>query len=147
MHACASCSVMSDSLQPHGLQPARLLCPWDSPNKNTGVDCHSLLQRVFPTQGSNLGLLHRRQFLYHEFFINFFSHFGYYRTLSTVPCAWAAPCVFVHAQSLSRVWLFDILWTGSAVHGIFKARKLEWVAISFSRRSFQPRDWTHTSSI
>ena len=33
---------MSDSLQPRGLQPARLLCPWDSPGKNTGVGCHSL---------------------------------------------------------------------------------------------------------
>ena len=42
----------------HGLQPARLLWPWDSPGKNTGVDCHSLLRRVFLTQGSNLGLLH-----------------------------------------------------------------------------------------
>ena len=35
---------MSDSLGPHGLQPTRLLCPWDSPDKDTGVDCHSLLQ-------------------------------------------------------------------------------------------------------
>ena len=35
---------MSDSLQSHGLQPARLLCPWDSPGKNTGVGCHFLLQ-------------------------------------------------------------------------------------------------------
>ena len=33
MHVC---SVVSDSLQPHGLQPTRLLCPWDSPGKNTG---------------------------------------------------------------------------------------------------------------
>ena len=32
---------------------ARLLCPWDSPGKNTGVGCHSLLQGIFPTQGSN----------------------------------------------------------------------------------------------
>ena len=63
---CA-CSVMSDSLQPHGLQPARLLCPWDSPGKNTGLDCHSLLQRIFPTQGWNshlLGVLHSTQILY-----------------------------------------------------------------------------------
>ena len=37
-------SVVSDSLRPHGLQPARLLCPWDSPGKNTGVGSHSLLQ-------------------------------------------------------------------------------------------------------
>ena len=59
-----SCSVVSDSLRPHGLYPARLLCPWDSPNKNTGVCCHSVLQGIFPTQGSNLGLLHCRQILY-----------------------------------------------------------------------------------
>ena len=36
--------VMSDSLLPHGLQPTRLLCPWDFPGKNTGVGCHFLLQ-------------------------------------------------------------------------------------------------------
>ena len=37
-------SVVSDSSRPHGLQPTRLLCPWDSPGKNTGVGCHFLLQ-------------------------------------------------------------------------------------------------------
>ena len=41
----------SDSLRPQGLQPARLLCPWDSPGKNTGVGSRSLLQGIFPTQG------------------------------------------------------------------------------------------------
>ena len=51
-------SVMSVSLRPCGLQPARLLCPWSSPGKNTGVGSHSLLQGIFPTQGSNPGLLH-----------------------------------------------------------------------------------------
>ena len=35
---------MLDSLRPHGLQPTRLLCPWDFPGKNTGVGCHFLLQ-------------------------------------------------------------------------------------------------------
>ena len=35
-------SVMSNSLPPHGLKPARLLCPWDSPGKNAGVGCHSI---------------------------------------------------------------------------------------------------------
>ena len=48
---------MSDPLRPYGLQPARLLRPWDSSGKNTGVDCHALLQGIFPTQGSNLHLL------------------------------------------------------------------------------------------
>ena len=42
----------------HGLQPARLLCPWDSPGKNTGVGCRFLLQGIFPTQGLNQCLLH-----------------------------------------------------------------------------------------
>ena len=36
--------VVSDSLRPHGLQPTRLLCPWDFPGKNTGVGCHFLLR-------------------------------------------------------------------------------------------------------
>ena len=40
---------MSDSLWPHGLQPARLLCPWDSPSKNNGMHCHFLLQRSYHT--------------------------------------------------------------------------------------------------
>ena len=50
-----SCSVVSNSLRPHGLQPTWLLCPWNSPGKNTGVGFHSLLQETFPTQGSNPG--------------------------------------------------------------------------------------------
>ena len=51
---------MFDSLRPYGLGLAGLLCPWDSPDKNTGVGCHALLQGIFPTQGSNphLHLLH-----------------------------------------------------------------------------------------
>ena len=52
------CSVMSKSLQAHGLYPARLLGPWDSSGTNTGVGCHALLQGIFPTQGSNLHLLY-----------------------------------------------------------------------------------------
>ena len=42
-------------LQSHGLWLARLSCPWDFPGKNTGVDCHFLLQEIFLTLGSNLG--------------------------------------------------------------------------------------------
>ena len=44
----------------------RLFYPWDSLGKNTGVGSHSLLQGIFLTQGSNLGLLHCRQILYHH---------------------------------------------------------------------------------
>ena len=54
-----SYSVVSDSLRPHGLY-----CPWNSAGQNTGVASLSLLQGIFPTQGSNPGLLHCRQILY-----------------------------------------------------------------------------------
>ena len=50
---------MSDSLQTHGLYS-----PWNSPGQNTGVGSLSLLQGIFPTQGSNLGLQHCRRILY-----------------------------------------------------------------------------------
>ena len=49
--------VVSDSLGPCGLQPTILLSPWDSPGKSTAVDCHALLQGIFPTQGLNQHLL------------------------------------------------------------------------------------------
>ena len=42
--AAAVASVMSNSVRPHRQHPTRLLCPWDSPGKNTGVGCHFLLQ-------------------------------------------------------------------------------------------------------
>ena len=50
---------------PRTVAPASLLCPWNSPGKNTEVGSRSLLQIIFPTQGSNLGLLHCRQILHH----------------------------------------------------------------------------------
>ena len=57
MRARTVVSVKSDSLHPYGSQPSSLLCPWDSPGKNTGVGCHALLQGLFLTQGSNSHLL------------------------------------------------------------------------------------------
>ena len=60
-HTCVCCvlssSTMSESLHPRGLQPARLLSPWDFPGQNTGVGCRLLLQGLFSTQGLNLCLL------------------------------------------------------------------------------------------
>ena len=53
-----SCSVMFNSLRLQRLQPTRFLSPWNSPGKNTGVGCHSLLQGIFLTQGWRLGFLH-----------------------------------------------------------------------------------------
>ena len=63
--ACAvlSRSVMSGSLRPTDCSPPGFSVHADSPSKNTGVGCHALHQRIFPTQGLNLGLL-QRQILY-----------------------------------------------------------------------------------
>ena len=68
-------------MQPQELEPTRLLCPWNSSGKNTGVGNCSLLQGIFPTQGSNPGLQHCGQILY------LLSHEGspQYLTLYKIP--------------------------------------------------------------
>ena len=77
---CESRSVMSNSLWPHGLYN-----PWNSPGQNTGVGSLSLLQGIFPTQGSNPGLLHCRQVLYQ------LSHKGSPLVLYVPKCAISFP--------------------------------------------------------
>ena len=82
-------SVMSDSLESYGRQPSRLLCPWDSPGKNTGVGCHAFLQGIFLTQGSNPRLLRiGRQVLYHQRHLG-----GPQRWMKARPCPCTAPCL------------------------------------------------------
>ena len=51
MRACKAIPVISASLRPCGMEPTRLLCPWDSPGKNTGVGCHVLLQGILSNAG------------------------------------------------------------------------------------------------
>ena len=58
-------SVVSDSLQPHRLQHARLLCLWNSPGRILEWVAISFSRGIFPTQESNLDVLHSRQILYH----------------------------------------------------------------------------------
>ena len=113
---------MSDSLQPHGLQAVRILCPWNAPGQNTGVGSCSLLQWIFKTQGSNPGLLNCRWILYQ------LSHVGSYSESESHP-------------------VFPILWDPMdyALHEILPARILEWVVIPFSRGSSLPRDRTQVS--
>ena len=82
---------MSDSLRPHGLCSL-----WNCPGQNTGMGTLSLLHGIFPTQGSNSGLLHCRQILYQ------LSCKGSPRILGLVS-EWV--------KSLSRVRLFATLWT------------------------------------
>ena len=75
---------MSDSLRLHGLYS-----PWNSPGQNTKVGSHSLLQGIFPTQGSNPGLPHCRLILYQ------LSHQGRPLTLNKI-----AMCVFFEPHKI-----------------------------------------------
>ena len=78
----------------HGLQPARLLCPWDFPIKNTGVGFNFLLLGIFPTQGSNLHLLLGRKVLYHwaTWKVSYSkSHYKIYRLWSQMDVDWKPP--------------------------------------------------------
>ena len=93
MMCLCPCSVASDSLWPCGLQPIRLLCPWNSPGKNTAMGCHFLLQGVFPTQDSNLHLLHWQ--------VN---------SLPLMPCGISLGTIYIH---ICVCWLLvasDKLW-------------------------------------
>ena len=109
----------------HKLYPTRLLCPWNCSSKNTGVGCHFLLQGIFPTQGSNLGLLHREL-----------------RVLATGPPRKSLNdfrCVLVPQLCPTLCDPMDCSPQGSSVHGILEARILEWVSVPFSRGSSQLR--------
>ena len=151
---CVSRSVVPDSLWPHGLQPTKLLCPWDFPGKDTGVGCHFLLQGIFPTRGSNPGLL---QYIY-------IYTISYHLWIVTVLC-WIGVVrvdilvlfqILVEELSTFHFWsevkvpqlcltLCDPM--GYTVHGILQARILEWVAFPFYRGSSQPRNWTGVSCL
>ena len=65
---CSAAQLCRTLCDPRGLWPDRLLCPWDSPGKDSGVGCHFLFQGVFPTQGPSprhLHLLRWQVILYH----------------------------------------------------------------------------------
>ena len=96
-----SCSVVSDSLRPHGLYS-----PWNSPGQNTEVGSLSLLQGIFPTQGSNPGLLHCRWILYQ------LSHKGSPRILEwvakTQPKTMCILQSIVHIQCMLSKYLLNL---------------------------------------
>ena len=95
---------MSDCLWPHGLGPTRLLCPWDSLGKNTGVSCHSFLQEIFLIQGSKLRFSHCRQLPY------CLSHCG---TESPVPRKEPACQCRRRKRTESGLWVGKILGGGN----------------------------------
>ena len=105
-------SVVSNSLQPCGLQPARLLCPWGFSRQKSWKSCHALFQGIFLTQGSSLHLLcllTERQVLYHQ------CHLGrpkclliYINTTSLVE-----PCKFQHWNIYDGCFLLTICFASS----------------------------------
>ena len=118
-----SCLTLCDSID---CSPQGFSVHEDSPGKNTGVGCHALLQGIFPTQELNQGPLLCRQIRY---------QLSYQKESE------------VAQLGLTLCDPIDCSLLGSSVHGIFQARVLEWVAISFSRGSPQPRDRTQVSRI
>ena len=79
-----------------------MVCPWDSLGKDTGVDCHLLLQGIFPIQGWNLGLLHCRQTLYH---LNY-QGMGDTVLILILPC----PCWVTLDKSFPTLWPLTMKW-------------------------------------
>ena len=123
------------------------------------MGCHSLFQGIFPTQELNPGLLHCRPKLYPP------SHQGspadtlkvllkkekvrlpWWLSGKETACN-AGESESEIAQSCPTLCNpLDCSLSGSSVHGIFQARVLEWIAISFSRGSSQPRNRTRVSHI
>ena len=108
-------SAVSDSLRPHGLYS-----PWNSPGQNTGVGSLSLLQGIFPIQGSNPSLSHCRQILHQ------LSHKGspcniiaYFKSCKLIygRRKWQPTPVFLPGESHGKGSL-----AGYTVHGVVKSR-------------------------
>ena len=150
---------MSNSVQPHRQQPTRLPRPWDSPGKNTGVGCHFLLQcmrvrsesevaQSCPTLRNPLDCSPPGSSIHGIFpgkSTGFFSESPINHTLKNsylncVVCVCVCVCVCARARSVAQSCrtlhnTLDCSLPGCYVHGIFQARTLERVAVSFSRGS------------
>ena len=136
-------SVVSDSLQPHGLSPSRLLCPWDFPGKSTGVGCHFLLQGIFLIQGLKpclLYLLHCRRILH-----SLSRHFACIQISSSHQ--YTSHCIRPHFNDLVHATPWTVSHQAPLSMEILQSRILEWVAMPFSRGSSPLRDQTQVSCI
>ena len=137
----------------------------DSPCKNTGVGCHVLLQGIFPTQGQNPGLPYCRWILYlwatRSPWILEWVAYAFSKDLPDPGIKPGSPALQVDSLPLElpgkvkKKWKVKVaqscptLWDpiDYRVHGILQARILEWIAVPFSRGSFQCKDRTQVSHI
>ena len=104
-----SCTVISDSLQSHGLWPARLHCPRNSPGKSTGVGCHFLLQGIFW-----LGNQTRVSCIAGRFFTNrAIREVHIYVCVCVCVCVYVCVCVlrFMGSQRVRHDWATELNWT------------------------------------
>ena len=149
---------MSDSVRPSRRQPIRLPRPWDSPGKNTRVGCHFLLQcmkvksenevaQSCPTlcdpmdcnlSGSSVHEIFQAKVL--EWIAISFSRGSSRPRSQTRVSRIASPWGCKELDTTERLSSRDCSPAGSSVHEILQAGILEWVAISSSRGSPQPRD-------
>ena len=165
MYRLCACSVLSNSLGPHGLQTTRLLWPCSFTRQEYWIGLHFLLQGIFPTQRLNLYLLlhlhwqvdssplsHRRRntmmnkmhVLFIVWEINCLEWCVLWPFFNTHFTLWHA-----HLLSHGQLFCHPIDWDppGSFVHRNLQARILEWVAILFSRGFSPPRDQTSVSCV
>ena len=111
------------------MQPISLLCPWDSPHRNTRVGCHALLQGIFLTQGSNLVLLHLLS-LATRFFTTSATCKAIYVYVACI-CVCVCVCVCVYAYIL---YLVSVMSNSLQPHGLQLTRFLcRW---QFSRQEY-----------
>ena len=128
-------------MRSRGLKPTRLLCPWDSSGKNTGVGSNSLLQGIFLTQGLN------HQGSPYIYGIKYYVVLYMYCNI-ILYLLYKIPHAAVAAKSFqSYLTLCDPIDgspPGSPVPGIRQARPLEWVAISFSNGQSEKWKWSRS---
>ena len=153
---------MSESSRPHGLQPTRLLHPWDPPGKSTGVGCHCPLHL--------LSLAFRKYQRLQEFCAQLQNEnqiYIIYYILISLPLSWNDLLLYCFRYLSLLIVLFSVICggglvvqscltlgdstdcslPGSSVHGILQARILEGIIISFSKGTSWPRDQTQVSYI
>ena len=136
------CSVVSNSLRPHGLWPTRVSCSWDYLSKNTGRGCYFLLQGFFLTQGRNLcnsWLLHCWLILYRwatrKAPLSYTVGSHCLSILYTVQCVYVSPKLPVHG---GRNWVMLRQRTFPGVPTSLLASPFPWACVSTSHSSPGP---------
>ena len=129
MHACSVVQLCPDSLRPHGRQPPRFLCPWNFPEKNTGVGCCFLIQRMFLTQGWNPCMSPASPEPAGRLIPSSLSCLGSLytdRQTHTHMHTYTHVCVLSRPAASNSLWPVDCCPPGSSIRGIPQVRILQW---------------------